>query len=115
MVTCVRSFRAASRRSHRLKKRTARAESTSASTGPSTKRRASPWADRWEITCSTTCSCRCIAIKREMIDVLRSFVPKQIQLRRPAELLQFLAFGALARWLAHVAFGREFGFFEVAQ
>ena len=47
------------------------------------------------------------------IDVLRSFVPKQIQLRRRAELLQLLAFGAVARRLAHVAFGREFGVFEV--
>src|SRR5439155_7989654 len=46
---------------------------------------------------------------------LRSFLPKQIQLRRRAELLQFLAFGAVARRLAHVAFGREFRFFEVAQ
>src|SRR5205823_1628460 len=39
---------------------------------------------------------------------------EQIQLRRRAEFLKFVAFGAVPRLLAHGALGREFGFLEVA-
>jgi hypothetical protein len=59
MGTCARSSRAASRRSPRPRKRTARAESTSVSTGCSTRPQVSPWAGAWRITCSRTRLCRC--------------------------------------------------------